>query len=170
VYLSGCHIPGSFIVICRDNGQIYSELFIPKADAMDIMWSIPPPDLSLAQEKHDVSKVSYSTDLAATLNKVVETHPKALIHTLPRNSPLFPNLPDEYTQFNADSGVTDAFLLKALHQARLVKTEEEIELIRKANAVSSRAHEVVMKVLGLGVRDSNRKQIKKEGAVALPSE
>lgn len=137
---------------------------------MDIMWSVPPPDLPLAQEKHDVSKVSYSENLEVTIQQLLVAHPDALVHTLPHNSPLFPDLPDKYTQFNSMIGITDAFLLKALHQARLIKTEEEVELIRKANAISSMAHEVVMKVLGLGVSGRGGKQRENEGAVVMPGE
>jgi Xaa-Pro dipeptidase len=82
--------------------------------------------------------------------------------------------------------VTDAFLLGALHRARLVKDEDEIALIRcvpflshlssvnppcrKACEISSRAHETVMRVLGLGVRKGAPKFKKPQGALLMPSE
>ena len=51
-------------------------------------------------------------------------------------------------------GVTlnDSYLLAALHRARLTKTDYEITQIRRANEISSRAHEVVMRVLGQAVK------------------
>lgn len=48
--------------------------------------------------------------------------------------------------------ITDGYLLNALHQARLIKTSDELQLIKKANEISSRAHETVMRVLGAAVR------------------
>ncbi|KAJ3752867.1 hypothetical protein EV360DRAFT_88325 [Lentinula raphanica] len=53
---------------------------------------------------------------------------------------------------NKDADISDLFLLPALHQARLIKDQQEIDWIRKANEISSRAHEVVMRVLGKAVK------------------
>ena len=39
-------------------------------------------------------------------------------------------------------------LREALHIARMIKTDYEIELIREANWISSGAHEVLMRELG----------------------
>ena len=70
---------------------------------------------------------------------------------------------------------TYKYLLAALHRARLVKTLEEVALIRHANAISSRAHEVVMRVLGLGVsaltHDANHPpHVADDPRPSLPSE
>lgn len=46
-----------------------------------------------------------------------------------------------------------AYLLTALHRARLVKTEAEIDRIRYANLITSGAHEVVMRELGRFAND-----------------
>lgn len=68
------------------------------------------------------------------------------------------------------------YLLTALHQARLTKDDYEIALIRKANDISSQAHEVVMRLLGQGVKDKSiysngTKRVAKEKPVQLmPSE
>ena len=91
---------------------------------------------------------------------VLKAFPGALFHTLPTGSPLFPTLSSEYTSLaNADGGatVTDKYLLSALHQARLTKDKAEFELIAQANAISSRAHETVMRVLGQGVKHAIKK-------------
>ena len=117
------------------------------------MWSVPPPSLDAAREIHDASSVLHTSDLSKALVDALTAFPDALIHTLPSKSPLFPELPEALIKTASKSAtVTDAYLLPALHRARLLKTDEEIEKIRKANAISSRAHEVVMRVLGNGVR------------------
>jgi Xaa-Pro dipeptidase len=145
------------------------------------MWSMPPPDLQTAAAAHDVDEVMHASSLAETLAAILAEHPTALAHTLPRDSTLFPSVPPEivsvvlqHQQSNAPSaGITDAFLLKAVHRARLIKTPEEIQLIRTANAISSRAHELVMRVLGLGVeryKSEAGRLTENNGRVRLPGE
>ena len=131
------------------------ELFIPKAQLADIMWSVPPPSLEEASEKHDVSRVAYSEQLPEAIASLLKSFPGSLFHTLPKASPLFPALSEELTQpilATEDGAVTDAYLLSALHHARLKKDQDEIAEIKQANEISSRAHEVVMRVLGQAVK------------------
>ena len=118
------------------------------------MWSVPPPSLAAAKEIFEATNVDHPAALPAAIDTLIKALPGALFHTLPRNSPLFPHIPAEYTQqvLNADGAVTDLYLLPALQTARLVKDAYEIEKIKKANEISSRAHEVVMRVLGLAVK------------------
>ena len=131
------------------------DLFIPKAKLADMMWSIPPPTKEDAAAMFDVANVKYLEELPWTIEALFKAFPDALFHTLPRNSPLFPDLPEEHVAsiLRNDGTITDQFLLSTLHRARLTKDAYEIELIRKANAISSRAHEVVMRVLGKAVKE-----------------
>lgn len=131
------------------------EMFIPKAEPADIMWSVPPPSLETAKQTHDVTKVDHPSALPGAIEALMKAYPDALFHTLPRNSPLYPVLPEEYANLvlsHPNGAVTDLYLLSALHRARLHKDDSEIEAIKHANAISSRAHEVVMRVLGQAVR------------------
>ncbi|KAF8971125.1 metallopeptidase family M24-domain-containing protein [Flammula alnicola] len=150
-YLSGCTVPSSFLLAAYQPGTSLSntpsiDLFIPKAELADMMWSVPPPSIEAASK--------CMTALAAAIETLIKALPGALFHTLPRNSPLFPILPSEYTQqvLTADGAVTDLYLLSALHHARLTKDAHEIAAIKHANEISSRAHEVVMRVLGKAVK------------------
>ncbi|EGO22853.1 hypothetical protein SERLADRAFT_349935, partial [Serpula lacrymans var. lacrymans S7.9] len=157
-YLSGCTVPASFLLLVYQASTSLSktpviDLFIPKAELADMMWSVPPPSLEVAKQTHEVTKVDHPTALPEAIQDLVKAFPEALFHTLPRNSPLFPELPEEYTSAvlspsNPSGAVTDAYLLSALHRARLTKDEDEIRYIKHANEISSRAHEVVMRVLG----------------------
>jgi Xaa-Pro dipeptidase len=156
-YLSGCIVPSSFLLATYRAGapSPWVELFIPEADLADMMWSVPPPSLEAAKEIHDITKIDHLPALPGAIEELVKKHPDALFHTLLRNSPLFPVLPEEHVnQILGHEGgaITDLYLLSALHRARLTKDAEEIEAIQHANAISSRAHEVVMRVLGLAVR------------------
>ncbi|KAF8646011.1 hypothetical protein AX16_007437 [Volvariella volvacea WC 439] len=120
-----------------------------------MMWSVPPPSLEVAGQTHDVTRVDHPASLPASIKRLIKALPGALFHTLPRNSPQFPTIPAEYTQLilsHDDAAVTDLYLLPAVHQARLTKDEHEIAEIRHANAISSRAHEVIMRLLGKAVQ------------------
>ncbi|KAF9051767.1 metallopeptidase family M24-domain-containing protein [Panaeolus papilionaceus] len=160
-YLTGGHVPSSYLLATYQPGTSLEtnpsiNMFIPKATLEDLMWSPAPPDAQEAQSTHDVTAVNYNADLSQALATLLKAYPGALFHTLPRDSPLFPKLPAEFVQQvlqeeTGQAGITDHYLLKALHAARLVKDAEEIALIKQANAISSRAHEVVMRVLGKAV-------------------
>ncbi|KAF6756564.1 Creatinase/aminopeptidase [Ephemerocybe angulata] len=177
-YLTGCAIPSSFLLAVYQKGTSLEkatlDLFIPKAELADIMWSVPPPSLDEAKDIFDATKIDHPAALQSTIETTLKAFPNALFHTLPKDSPLFPKLPSEYTDFALQSegaAVTDAYLLSALHHARLTKDAFEIVQIRKANEISSRAHETVMRVLGQAVQG----KIKKEAAAGverplLPSE
>ena len=132
------------------------------------MWSVPPPTLDAARKMYDVSDVLHTSSFASSLAAVVTN--SSLVHTLPQTAqfPALPPLPTAARQ-------SATYLLSAIHRARLTKSVAEIALIRRANAISSRAHEVVMRVLGAGVRRAlTRPQDCEEGvgaaAVALPGE
>lgn len=112
------------------------------------MWSIPPPTISAARETHDVTDVLHTTSFASSFASALTAAPTALVHALPQ-TPQFPALPPLSAGAVSPS---EAYLLPALHRARLTKSDAEIQRIRRANEISSRAHEVVMRVLGVGVR------------------
>ncbi|KAG6879070.1 hypothetical protein C0992_005350 [Termitomyces sp. T32_za158] len=155
-YLTGCNVPSAFVLAAFQPGTSLEQtpsiyLFIPEANEDDIMWSVPPPSLTIAAESHDVTRVDHPPALQEIIATLLPELPGALVHTLPHNSPLYPELPQAYTSLALaqDSvAVTDYYLLTALQNARLTKDTYEIDLIRRANTISSRAHEVVMRVLG----------------------
>ncbi|KZS99997.1 Creatinase/aminopeptidase [Laetiporus sulphureus 93-53] len=158
-YLSGCEIPSSYLLFTFQNGTSLStnpqmQLFIPKAEIADLMWSVPPPTVEEASSQFQMTRVEHLGELHAALKEEMKAYPSATIHILPAGSPLFPVLSAQYTStmLPKNATATDAYLLTALHRARLTKDANEIAAISKANAISSRAHEVVMRVLGQGVR------------------
>ncbi|KAJ6547525.1 metallopeptidase family M24-domain-containing protein [Mycena capillaripes] len=159
-YLSGCNVPGSYLLVAYQPGTSLErtpsvELFIPEAKLADMMWSVPPPSIAAAQETHDVTGVAHPDALPAAVEKLLKALPNALFHTLPRSSPLFPAVSEDYLQpvlAHEGGAATDFYLLSALHRARLLKEPHEVELIKKACDISSRAHEVVMRVLGAAVK------------------
>ena len=176
-YLSGCTVPSSFLLAAYQPGTSLSstpsvELFILKAELADLMWSVPPPSLEDAKQNHDVTDIDHPAALPDAIDILIKALPGALFHTLPRNSPLFPALPEEYTQQVLSSGaaVTDLYLLPALQQTRLIKDADEIAVIKHANEISSRAHEVVMRVLGKAVKGKIQAEAGAASRPPLPGE
>lgn len=116
--------------------------FVPPANEDDIMWSVPPPSLEVCAKRLSSHAFEPLPALERVLSAFTST---STVHTLP-STVLFPALPSSLGQMQA-TRAEDA-LLPALHQARLLKTEHEIALMARANAITSQAHEVVMRALG----------------------
>ena len=108
------------------------------------MWSPPPPTVAEAAQAYKsghIDSVHTTPELLINLLETLKAFPDAILHTLPPNPLLFPEQPPDFAETYA-SKATHAYLLAAMHKARLIKTPEEIALIRTANGISSRAHEV----------------------------
>ncbi|OBZ72770.1 putative Xaa-Pro aminopeptidase PEPP, partial [Grifola frondosa] len=157
-YLSGCTVPSSYLLLAFQNGTSLEsspsvQLFIPQAELADLMWSVAPPSLDEAAVLHQVTRVDHPSALSDAIQELLKAFPGAIFHVLP-NTKLFPTISSQYTAAAVAGNVrvTEDYLLSALHRARLTKDVAEIAAIREANAISSRAHEVVMRVLGQGVR------------------
>lgn len=137
------------------------------------MWSVPPPAAADAASTHDVTKVQNTEALGDAIQMCLKAFPDALFHTLPYESPQLPKTHPDYTELvirnQNNVGITDLYLLPALSVARLSKDEYEIGLIRKACDISSRAHETVMRVLGLAVKGKIDQQAVKDRPL-LPGE
>lgn len=157
-YLTGCNIPNSSVMIYVGPHELGSKmihwqstLFIPKVDPLEVMWSPPPPTLEAARSSYGyIDIIEYNSLIHEKLSSLVKSNPDTVIHALPADL-RFPRLHAFFSD-NSDA-YTSKYLLLALHQARLIKTPYEIELIRKANSISSRAHELIMRLLGKHARE-----------------
>ncbi|KAF8316368.1 Creatinase/aminopeptidase [Clavulina sp. PMI_390] len=174
-YLTGCNVANScFMIAVPSLENISAEhfattLMIPKEDPLETMWSPPPPTLQAAKGSHpSISKIDYTESLTDNLAAVLKQFPNAIVHTLPDEpSSPFPRLTSAFTEVSKNH--TSKYLLSAIHQARLIKTSFEIELIRKANAISSRAHETIMRLLGKYAKEDILAGAD-EGKLVLPGE
>lgn len=156
--------PGEPIGSSDSTPSAQTVLFIPKDDPLVTMWTPPPPTLAAASESYDCTKVQSTSDLISVATTFLAEYRDTIVHTLPQTAH-FPALSTEFLQ-SFGSSCTPAYLLSALSLARLIKTPHEIELIRRANAISSRAHEVVMRLLG---RDAaGLIQGPQEGGLTMP--
>lgn len=166
-YLTGCAVPSSAILVDITSAfppKFTSTLFIPPVSEDVIMWSVSPPSLEMAKNVYDATTIQHTTDLPKALQSLPQG---SVIHVLPTSS-LYPSIPSGIAEVLGTKKPSDTVLLPALQEARITKTPEEIELIRKANAISSRAHECVMRTLGVAVQSKIDEG--KAGVVKVPSQ
>lgn len=127
MYLTGvddipdCHVVYS---IAKD----VLTLYLSPVDKDDIMWSGLPLSLKQAHAIYDVDEVKYSTDLAEDLEaagRVLSIEPSKEFAIVQESS----------------------MLLEALDETRMIKDEFELDLMRKAAAISDNSHFAVMNAL-----------------------
>lgn len=138
------HDASVLITFTPGANNVQHTLFIPPADPLETMWSVAPPTLDDARNRFDAGEYKATTDIASALSQLPSD---VTIHTLPVTHE-FPPLPSAVNEVLQKAKHSSEHLRTALHIARLTKTEEEIDLIRKANAITSGAHEVLMRELG----------------------
>ncbi|KXN64786.1 Creatinase/prolidase N-terminal domain-containing protein, partial [Conidiobolus coronatus NRRL 28638] len=126
-YLTGVEKPGFQLVIEVATGK--STLFAPDVDEADIMWIGLPAPLSSVQEKYDVDQVLYASEL----DSFVEKLNPSTVH-------VFTEVIDAKAVEKYESKFERDNIKVALEEARMVKTEYEIELLLEANRIASEAH------------------------------
>ncbi|MBW0479343.1 hypothetical protein O181_019058 [Austropuccinia psidii MF-1] len=143
MYLTGAHdLPNaSALVYVTNPGSINEQnispnhisiiLFIKPIDPLEVMWSGLPPSIDqLKKLLPDLTDIRYQIDFDDHLNSLInQFNPQIL--TLPKIS---------HSKAQSDSA-----LLKAIHEARTTKTDQEIQIMRYANQISSHAHTCLIK-------------------------
>lgn len=138
-YLSGCDIPGSHVIY---NGpKDFLTLYLPDIDYEDVMWSGMPLSIQEAKDKFDVDDVKYASELSADvegLETVLTTDINA------RNE-----------KFASLLIAGDKDLFHALDEARLIKDDYEIELMRHAAKLTDNCHYAVMSALPIETEETH---------------
>jgi len=129
-YLFGVEEPDCFGAIDLSNCASY--LFVPRLPADYAVWlgTIHPP--AHFQKKYNIDHVLYTDEAESTLKTLQQT-----IYTIKS----VPELPAWLSGFTVDNDKAK----EALDDCRLIKSEEEIKLMRYVNKISSYAHCEVMK-------------------------
>ncbi|KAL7626572.1 hypothetical protein AAE478_003344 [Parahypoxylon ruwenzoriense] len=135
-YLTGVNFPGCSVTY--DIAADKLTLWIPYTPPATILWfgNTPSPEDCLAIS--DVHDVKYVTELPAYLNGRLAT--VGTLYAL-RSSQL-PKF-DGFEQMKPCLKIDATSLQPAMDEARVIKTEHELTMIRKANIVSAAAHKKV---------------------------
>ena len=127
------------MLIVSSGAVLTHTLFIPEADPLETMWSVPPPTMDEALAAYDTDQIEYLSKLESAISSLGDI----VLHTLPQTLD-YPALPSCVYKRATET----QYLLDALQEARITKDAHEIGLIREANRIASGAHEVLMRELG----------------------
>ncbi|KAH8668317.1 peptidase M24, structural domain-containing protein [Xylariales sp. PMI_506] len=135
-YLSGADFAGC--AVTYDIGADSLTLWIPYTPPQTLLWFGTTPSPAECLEKSDLDHVKYISELPRYLVPIL-----ALVESLYvlRESQL-PNF-ESFDALKPHLKINTTSLLPAISEARVVKTDYEVAMIRKANDVSSAAHKAI---------------------------
>jgi Xaa-Pro dipeptidase len=134
-YLSGCELPDSYLTY-----EIATEkltLFIPPVEPDEVIWSGLPMSPEEAKAKYDVDDCKTTKDINGHLTSQSESA-QSTIYAIPEQVSV-------HITFISYKEKELKQLKTAIEYCRVTKSDYEIALIRKANVISTAAHEAVMK-------------------------
>ena len=141
-YLSGVDIPGSHVLYQSKYDKL--TLYLPNIDYEDVMWSGMPLNLTEAQGQFDVDEVKYVKDMDTDLKSARD---EFTVHTTDVNS--------RNEKFTSQVTVGDKDFFYALDEARLIKDEYEIELMKHAAQITDNCHLAVMSALPIETEETH---------------
>ncbi|KAK3898882.1 Creatinase/Aminopeptidase P, partial [Staphylotrichum tortipilum] len=125
-YLAGADFPGC--AVTYDIAQDYLILWVPRMDPRTVLWYGRTPSLDECKAAYDVDSVRFIGALDRTLRLVIT--PGTVIYAL------HPDQAPKLEGVKKAVHIDTTKLKPAMDNARVIKTDYEIALIRRANAVS----------------------------------
>lgn len=135
-YLSGVDQIGGCFVLYHNKKL---TLFLPDVDKEDIMWSGLPLSPKEALETFDVDEVKFASDVPSTLEQISMN--QTTIYTTDTEEYKNKSFAKLVTAFDKD-------LFHALDESRLIKDDFELDLMRKAAAITDESHIKTMSAMG----------------------
>jgi len=147
-YLFGVREPDCMGVIVVGTGE--AILFIPRLPAAYAIWMGPIPTCEQYKEMYQVDRVMYVDELPEWANRQAPEK-IFLYHGLNTDSKNFgvPAVFDGIDKFEVDK----EYLHPAVFESRVVKTKDEIHVLKYANRISSAAHISVMQKVQPGMME-----------------
>lgn len=150
-YLSGANFEDCTVTYEIAHDKL--TLWIPYVEPRQVLWFGSKPSAAECMRRYDVDEVRYTTQL----NKFLRSH--ASLPDPPVTYILHPNQAPDLGQGGANNSklcLDHAQLQPAMDRARVVKTDYEVAMIRRANDISSAAHRAVAQRI---LRLTNERQI-----------
>ncbi|KAJ1970629.1 hypothetical protein H4R35_005754 [Dimargaris xerosporica] len=139
-YLTGAADPDLKFVYDIATG--HSTLLVPQLPPEEIIWIGEQEPLQELQDRYPVDKVRFTHELEALLTALRPT----TIYALDNQQGL--------QHLSIVANVMNTTMLKeCLEEARLIKSPEEVALMRKANDISSAAHRALMQSVHVGTSE-----------------
>ncbi|KAI9312284.1 peptidase M24, structural domain-containing protein [Dichotomocladium elegans] len=142
-YLTGVSEPGFHAVVDIATQRI--QLFAPPVNPDDVVWMGLPDSLETLEAKYDIDQALYADKLNDRLAEadIVYTIPVAKTQAIDTSRVKLANEEDNKK------------LYAAFCEARLIKADWEIDLIKRANEISSGAHVKVMEASRPGLNEAD---------------
>ncbi|PRP83816.1 xaa-Pro dipeptidase [Planoprotostelium fungivorum] len=138
-YLTGVEEPGFHVLINVADGQ--SILVAPDLDLDEALWRGMPDTMEVMQSRYDVDRVVFLSQMKETLASL-------------NPSTIFTMTSTDVSKLSEHSKIIKKGSLdRAVWDARLIKTSQEIDLMREANRISSLAHISIMKNARQGMNE-----------------
>ncbi|KAL2752550.1 hypothetical protein ACRALDRAFT_2029758 [Sodiomyces alcalophilus JCM 7366] len=138
-YLAGADFADC--AVTYDVATDHLTLWIPYVEPRQILWYGRTPSLEECMERSDVDSVRYTRELSAFLHTYIHQQDDPIIFVLDQTQSPVELDSDFLVRSSVKLDVTS--LKPAMDEARVIKTDHEIALIRKANEISSAAHRAV---------------------------
>ncbi|OMJ12794.1 Xaa-Pro dipeptidase [Smittium culicis] len=140
-YVSGVYEPG--FEFLYDMNSKRSILFAPFVSADEAVWIGPQPSLSDYKNKYGADHIYYTNDFSTVVNDI---NPE-MIYRIDYQS--------DSSLSKVKAKIDSTKLIDAIHEARVFKEAEEIELMKKVNSISGKAHIDLMKQNLIGKNERN---------------
>lgn len=143
-YLSGVDFEDCLATY--DIGKDDLRLFIPAAKETEVIWLGPTPSIKECEEKYDVDRVDVTTNMNKYITEWLSRTEKPTIYILHENHiPRMIALGPHYLEILKIKKIFNwTLLLPAMDAARVIKSDYEVGLIRRANEITSWGHRRVM--------------------------
>ncbi|KHN97647.1 Xaa-Pro dipeptidase [Metarhizium album ARSEF 1941] len=135
------YITGANFEDCAATYEIKHDkltLWIPYVEPRDVLWFGSKPSAVECKRRYHVDEVRYTTQLSKFLRKFAAQPSPPIVYILH---------PDQAPDLGCESlsrlSLDDSCLLPAMDRARVVKSDYEVAMVRRANDISSAAHRSV---------------------------
>ncbi|KAI7832909.1 peptidase M24, structural domain-containing protein [Kickxella alabastrina] len=138
-YLSGVIEPG--YAAAYDIASSTAILFANHVSADEAVWVGVPASLDEQRATYGFDQAHYTHDIESVISALRPERIFALAHHSTEN-------------LGSAASIDTERLLDAVHEARVFKDDHEIAIMRRANAISSAAHEVLMREAKQGMNEA----------------
>lgn len=143
-YLTGLEVPDCLLVLVKDNQQTNQMLFIKETNEKIMLWDGPRPDKEMAAKISGVNQIHWLADFDKwiTMQDFTTTSLYMNVSAGYRSQTVLPTaaqaLYNKYISTFANTKATE--ICQYIHELRLVKSTEEIEILKKAIDITKQSY------------------------------
>lgn len=158
LYLTGISEPEAVLVLFHDEGEPVSRLYCRPRDEVKELWDGPMLGLEGAVDTHGLDQAVEHDSFADDLGDLLAGR-EQLYLLLGRYPEFDSQVLGKANEMRADHRGPDApeeiiALDHLLHEQRLIKSRDELRLMRRAGQLSAEAHRAAMKACTPGMNES----------------